>query len=312
MVSVTKNWVHKAKKALENDDIVIMPTETVYGMAGNALSDSAIQKIYSIKNRPSHNPLIAHFHSVENIKQYVLWNENAEKLAQSCWPGPLTLILPLKENSGISNLATAGLYTLAVRMPAHPKARQLLAALDFPLVAPSANLSGTISPTSYEHVKCFENNVAMIIDGGKCNEGLESTIIDLSHEQLVILRPGTISIGQLQNVILNVKMADHANQAIKSPGLLEKHYAPSIGMRLNAETVLSNEALLAFGPSPLKGASKTLNLSIDGQLDEAAHNLYKMMRALDDPQFQSIAVMNIPNEGIGVDINNRLKRAAKE
>lgn len=307
---LSKN-IMQASDLLKSGQLVAIPTETVYGLAANALDDQAVARIYELKNRPQFNPLIIHFSELEHVSKHVILSDTALKLAKAFWPGPMTLVLPRKESSEISLLASAGLDTLAVRIPSHPVSLDFLKQAQVPVAAPSANPSQALSPTTAEHVlSAFQNNnkLAMILDGGPCEVGLESTIIDLTEVTPVILRPGGITADAISQVIgKTIGSATEASHKPKAPGLLHRHYAPNIPLRLNATEVKANEVLLAFGPNAL---THSLNLSSSGDLTEAAANLFKMLRLLDQPQYQGIAVMPIPNVGIGVAINNRLERAS--
>jgi len=297
-----------AIKTLQKGDLIGLPTETVYGLAANALSDAAVAKIYALKERPLFNPLIAHFANTDEAKKYVQFNKWAESLAKAFWPGPLTLILEKKKECGISLLATAGLNTLAIRVPAHPIAQQILQGLGFPLVAPSANPSESLSPTTAQHVKTSFPDL-FVIDGGPCTIGLESTIVDLTGEKPAILRPGLLTKNDIQKV-LSLNLADKIDGAsIKAPGQLKRHYAPSIPLRLNISQLQEDEALLSFGPHTLT-AQKEINLSSTGNLEEAAANLFSALAELDSSRCKRIAVMPLPNDGIGLAINDRLKRAS--
>ncbi len=303
----------KAAYLLQRDYLVAIPTETVYGLAANAFSDQAVAKIYSLKNRPIFNPLIIHCSGLEMAQSLANFNEHALKLAQAFWPGPLTLILPKKEQAPVSKLATAGLQTIALRIPAHPIALKILGLANIPLAAPSANPSETISPTTAYHVeKSFKTSkeLSLIIDGGPCLVGLESTIIDLSEESPKLLRPGKITQEDLIPFIGEFFNNSLEAEVIKAPGQLKRHYAPSLPLELNVQQVNEKQALLAFGPSPLLGAKKTLNLSVSANLIEAAANLFSMLHELDNTEFKSIAVMPIPQYGVGIAINDRLSRAA--
>ena len=308
--------LNKAAAYLSQGDLVAIPTETVYGLAADGTNDHAIAKIYTFKNRPTFNPLIFHFADIEAIKEHVHWNECADKLAQDFWPGSLTLILAKRSDSNLSLLATAGLDTVGVRIPQHKIARQLIQKFGKPLAAPSANPSESISPTSAQDVQqSFGLTSSLfILDGGACSVGLESTILDLTDlHQPTLLRPGVITDQALRHCLNCVPMASiHApdQTAIKAPGQMHRHYAPRLPLRLNATQVSDQEALLAFGSAPLKGAKKTLNLSQNQNLKQAAANLFAMMRQLDRPEYQSIAVMPVPHHGIGLAINDRLERAA--
>jgi L-threonylcarbamoyladenylate synthase len=300
-----------ASDLLKSGQLVAIPTETVYGLGANALDDQAVARIYELKKRPQFNPLIIHFCDVEQVSQHVILNDTALKLAKAFWPGPITLVLPRKDSSAISLLASAGLDTLAVRIPSHPVSLDLLKQAQVPVAAPSANPSQALSPTTAEHVlSAFQDNekLTMILDGGSCEVGLESTIIDLSEVTPVILRPGAITADAISQVIgKTIESVTEATHKPKAPGMLHRHYAPNIPLRLNATEANTNEVLLAFG---LHAPTHSLNLSSSGDLTEAAANLFKMLRLLDQPQYQGIAVMPIPKEGIGVAINNRLERAS--
>lgn len=286
------------------------PTETVYGLAANALDDKAVAHIYTLKKRPKFNPLIAHVASIEKAEQYVIFTNHARLLAKAFWPGPLTLVLEQKKDSGISTLATAGLSTLAVRQPAHPMALELLQHLDFPLVAPSANPSESISPTSAKDVQEAFTDL-YVLDGGPCTVGLESTILDLTTSTPTLLRPGAITIEQLENV-LDTTIMPYKGDKILAPGQMKRHYAPSLPLRLNADSVKPEEALLSFGKHEMKICREELNLSPTGNLKEAAANLFRYLRQLDNPSKNAgIAVAPIPQEGLGLAINDRLHRAAE-
>jgi len=299
--------IKKAAEHILSGKLVAFPTETVYGLGGNALMDSAVASIYEAKGRPQFNPLIVHVANISDASNYVICHETALRLAAHFWPGPLTMVLPRKSNSALSLLLSAGSDTVAMRSPAHPVARALLAEVKVPVAAPSANRSGRISPTEAAHVhEELAGRVAMILDGGACDVGIESTVLDLSIDFPAILRPGSISKEQIEQII---GALGEGGSALKSPGMLASHYAPIIPLRMNATSVIPSEALLAFGV-PLFGTSVTLNLSESGDLQEAAANLFRMMRILDSSNATSIAVMPIPNIGLGVAINDRLSRAA--
>lgn len=299
-----------AAELLRAGEVVAFPTETVYGLGADATNDRAAARIFETKGRPSFNPLIVHFEDLEAAGREVEINAWAESLAAAFWPGPLTLVLPRRPESRISLLCSAGLPTLAVRVPRHDIGQSLLRAAERPLAAPSANASGKISPTSATHVAAsLVERVPMILDGGDCEVGLESTVVDLSGEQPVILRPGGITKEQLEAVLGPVTEAG-VNSDIKSPGMLTSHYAPSLPIRLNARTVQESEALLAFGPKPVDGAAVTANLSPTGDLGEAAARLFALLHELDRSAVTAIAVMPIPEDGLGIAINDRLRRAA--
>ncbi len=295
-----------ARAILARGGLVAMPTETVYGLAADARQGEAVASIYAAKGRPSFNPLIVHVLSVSAAKRYVVWSDAADRLASVFWPGPLTLVLPLREGHGLSSLVTAGLGTLAVRCPAHPVAQALLAEFDGPVAAPSANLSGKISPTRAQHVlDGLTGNIDAVLDGGSSEIGLESTIIGLEGEP-TLLRHGSISRAQAEAALGQPLLEATTPAAITAPGQLTSHYAPNASVRLGASAAHEGEALLGFGP-----VSCTLNLSPAADLREAAANLFDMLRRLDETA-DKIAVSPIPEKGIGIAINDRLKRAAAE
>lgn len=304
--------LHQAVERLKKADIVALPTETVFGLGGNAWSDTAVAAIYAAKNRPDFNPLIVHFAEIQTLKSEVEWNAHAEKLSLKFWPGPLSLVLKRKASSRISLLVSAGLDTVAVRIPSHETARALISACGFPLAAPSANKSGRISPTTAAHVESeFEGSIP-VIEGEKCRVGLESTVVDVSSGTPVLLRPGAITLEGLESALGVSVLVAGSGAVINAPGMLKSHYAPSLPVRLHAKTVAANEALLAFGNNAPAGAAKTLNLSEQGDVVEAAANLFAFMRELDSARYKTIAVMPIPEHGVGIAINDRLRRAAAD
>ena len=309
--------------------LVAFPTETVYGLGADATNSTAVAKIYEVKSRPQFNPLIVHVANKHIAGRYVQWTPLAEKLAERFWPGPLTLVLKKRIFGRISDLVSNGGDTLAIRAPSHPVAQQLLMSFGGGIAAPSANRSGKISPTAVEHVHAeLGKKIPLIIDGGHCEVGLESTVLDISGDTPVLLRPGSITREMLEAVIFDPKDKKKAKAAVghaarqelrtpdaeedvlKSPGRMESHYAPATPMRLSAVDVAADEALLAFGPNPPTGALTTLNLSPTGNLVEAATNLFAYMRELDNEFHSAIAVMHIPKEGLGEAIADRLRRAA--
>lgn len=303
---------------LEKNGIVAFPTETVYGLGGNAYSDVAVAKIYKAKNRPSVNPLIAHYKSASvALSKDVISNEIAEKLAENFWPGPMTLVLVQNHNSKVSNLATAGLKTLAVRVPKNEVAHKLLSMLEFPLVAPSANKSTSLSNTTAEAVCSDFSDIEdlFVIDGGMCNVGVESTIIDVSiPEKITILRYGGIAQEQIEDVC-GVKIFKHENSNMKpiAPGMMFKHYAPKHELFIDQDDCDSDDAFLDFGSKNLhlKNVAKMyLDLSPANDLYEAAHNLFNMLRILDGEECARICVAPIENVGIGIAINDKIKRAS--
>ncbi len=304
--------IRRAAAVLRRGGLVAFPTETVYGLGAIATQDVATARIFLAKGRPANNPLIVHLAALEQALGFVWMDARARRLAEAFWPGPLTLVLPLKTRSVISKLATAGLSTVGIRIPAHPVARKLLELTGLPVAAPSANPSGRPSPTRAEHVRAdLGDAVDLILDGGPCPVGVESTVIDASDpERLVLLRPGGVPRERLEKVA-GVAVAPLTDDGpVRSPGLVGRHYAPRRPLRLEARAVAPDEALLAFGPEPLEGARVMLNLSPAGDLEEAAANLFAMLRALDREGVRAIAVMPIPREGLGEAINDRLQRAA--
>ncbi len=299
--------IEKAAQALRDGDLVAFPTETVYGLGGNALSDTAVAAIYAAKGRPSFNPLIVHIPSIAAAKKYVEWNEIAQILAEKFWPGSLTFVLPRRQGCELSLLVSAGLDCVAVRMPSHPVALALLEKTGLSLAAPSANRSGKISPTLAEHVaEELGDKVKIVLDGGACSVGIESTIVDLTTTPATILRHGKITQDELEKYI---EIGKYSAGGIKASGMLKSHYAPNAKIRLNASDIQEDEVLLAFGKA-LAGANIVENLSATRNLEEAAANLFRMLRALDAKNPISIAVMAIPEEGLGIAINDRLRRAA--
>ena len=302
--------IAEAAAALRAGRTVAFPTETVYGLGADATDDRAVAAIFAAKERPRFNPLIVHVQDVAAAQRHVEWTPLAQKLAAAFWPGPLTLVLKRRPGCQLSLLVSAGLDTAAIRVPRHPLAQALLRAADRPIAAPSANRSGAISPTRPEHVvQSLGDAVDIVLDGGPCLIGVESTVVDASGATPVLLRPGGITRDDLDRVAGRVT-DPQTGGPLQSPGMMESHYAPSLPMRLNATDVTPLEGLLAFGPAPLQGAGLTINLSTGGDLAQAAANLFAAMRALDRPGLERIAVMPIPDRGLGEAINDRLKRAA--
>ncbi len=306
IVFPTLENIHRVSHALGQGELIGLPTETVYGLAADATQDEAVAHIFEKKKRPSFNPLIIHGHSQEAFQNQVLWNDKADLLAQAFWPGPLTLVLQRHPSSSLSLLASAGLSSLAVRVPNHPIALSILQAFDGLLAAPSANLSGKVSPTQTNHVEEDFPDL-LIIEGGEASVGLESTIVDLTGPSPLLLRPGGVSREDIESIIGPLENPNASS--IKAPGMMTSHYAPSLSLRLNVEEPLKGEAYLAFGPTPYEGPH-VLNLSQQGDPREAAANLFKMLRLLDLSSFQGIAVAPIPSAGLGLALNDRLHRAA--
>jgi L-threonylcarbamoyladenylate synthase len=308
--------VEEAARLIRDGELVAFPTETVYGLGGDATNERAVAKIFEAKGRPQFNPLISHVLDAGEARRLVQWNDVADRLAEHFWPGPLTLVLHRTKDSPIALLATAGLDTAAVRAPAHPLAQALIRAAGRPIAGPSANRSGAVSPTRAEHVaESLGDRVKLILDGGPCEVGLESTVLDLTSATPTLLRPGGVTREAIEAVIGPVALSDaipSGDAARKSPGQLASHYAPARPVRLNATSVAADEGLLALGPRPPAGARRTLNLSPQGDLTEAAANLFAHLRALDRPDIVRIAVMPIPETGLGLAINDRLRRAAAD
>jgi L-threonylcarbamoyladenylate synthase len=303
----TPEGIAKACRLLEQGQALGMPTETVYGLAGDAFQDAAVARIFALKNRPAFNPLIIHVASLEAADSLVDISLEALTLIDMFWPGPLTLVLPRKKDCPVSLLASSGLDTLAVRCPAHPVAGRLIQAYGRPLAAPSANKFMGMSPTCAQDVEdSLAEQVPLILEGGQCEVGLESTILDLTGLRPVLLRPGGISGEALEALIGPVAKAAK-DSPIKAPGMMRRHYAPHRPLRLNALDRRPGEALLGFGSMSL---AVDLNLSEQGDLTQAAANLFRMLRQLDQDPFTAIAVMSIPTIGLGLAINDRLQRAA--
>jgi L-threonylcarbamoyladenylate synthase len=288
---------------LREGRLVAFPTETVYGLGADATNGRAVASIFAVKQRPQFNPLIVHVKDAAQADKYVVFSPLAAELAEAFWPGPLTLVLPRRPDCALTLLVSAGLDTVAMRSPSHPVARRLIAEADIPIAAPSANPSGTVSPTRARHVaEGFGNKLAMILDAGPTPIGVESTVIGFMPHP-VMLRPGGLPREAIERI--TGPLADPApGGPVTSPGQLSSHYAPRARVRLNARSAVAGEVLLAFGE-----AAGQLNLSPTGDLAEAAANLFAMLRSL-DAEAEAIAVMPIPNTGLGEAINDRLRRAA--
>jgi L-threonylcarbamoyladenylate synthase len=299
-----------AARILARGGLVAFPTETVYGLGADATDGEAVARLYAAKGRPSFNPLIAHVPDLAAARSLARFNADAEKLAQAFWPGPLTLVLPKADSCQVADLATAGLDTVAIRVPDHRVARALLTAFKKPIVAPSANQSGHVSPTTAQHVLGdLAGRVDLVLDDGPTLVGVESTIV-ACLDRPTLLRPGGLARADIERVlgrVLDTAVTQDEQQPL-APGMLASHYAPKARLRLNADSVRPGEALLAFGPPP-SGAARVLNLSARGDLIEAAANLFSHLRAL-DKDASAIAVMPIPADGLGEAINDRLARAA--
>lgn len=295
--------LRRAAQQLSKGELLGVPTETVYGLAADAQNGEAVAKIYETKGRPHFNPLIVHVETIEAARQLAKVNEQAERLAAAFWPGPLTFVLPLLDTAPLASLVTAGLPTVALRSPAHEVSRALLRAFGRPFVAPSANRSGRISPTTADHVHEEFGGQLPVLDGGPCEIGLESTIIGLVGPAPVLLRLGSITSGEIEDV-LGFPLSAPDNK-VCAPGMMSSHYAPQNHLRLQADDVQGEEVLLGFGGT--KGA--TLDLSPSGDLREAAVHLFAYLRELDKYN-RPIAVASVPKTGLGLAINDRLTRAA--
>ncbi len=297
-----------AADILRAGGLVAFPTETVYGLGADATQDDAVANIFTVKGRPAINPLIVHVGRPDWVAGLAFPDGRVDALTRAFWPGPLTLVLKRRPDSPVSPTVSAGLDTIAVRQPNHPVASKLLTLVKRPLAAPSANPSGHVSPTTAQHVEAdLGDRIDLILDGGACPAGIESTVLDLTSENARILRPGSIDAAILSDVIGPVAMSFDENAPVTAPGQLAKHYAPSLPMTLNATQTDVGEALIGFGATP----DTTINLSPSGDLEEAAANLFAALREADDrDRYTGIAVIPIPNEGVGVAINDRLSRAA--
>jgi len=303
--------ITQAVSRLEKGELVIFPTETVYGLGANATDPTAVAKIFTAKQRPHGNPLIVHCRSLESAQRFGVFSPLALTLAQHFWPGPLTLVLPKRTPCPIAPLVSSGLSTIALRVPAHPLAKALLQRLDFPLAAPSANRSGYLTSTTVAQTKIsFDTSEIFNLDGGRSKMGLESTILEITSDKPLLLRPGAIPIEPLESLCAQ-QIENYTGVTIRAPGQLTQHYAPNCSLRLDALDPQAGEALLAFGDAipPHKGV--VLNLSPQGDLREAAANLFEMLHTLEASNCSQIAVMPIPHVGLGVAINDRLKRAAQ-
>ncbi|MCT4557519.1 MAG: L-threonylcarbamoyladenylate synthase [Pelagimonas sp.] len=299
--------IAQAATILRQGGLVAFPTETVYGLGADASNDTAVARIYAAKGRPSFNPLIVHVADIQAAKRLVIWSDAADQVAQAVWPGPLTMVLPLRPDATVSKLVSAGLSTLAIRVPDAPLARDLLRAFDGGIAAPSANRSGRISPTLAAHVQAdLTGRIDAILDGGACSVGVESTILGLK-DRPTLLRPGGITVEQLTQILGQPIALRHDDDGITAPGQTLSHYAPRAAVRLNAQTWHDGEARLGFGP-----VACDLNLSEQGDLIEAAANLFAHLHALDKGGAAHIAVSPIPNTGLGAAINDRLIRAAAD
>ena len=296
VLAYSNDSIAKAARLILAGEPVAVPTETVYGLAADAMNAAAVARIYEAKGRPSFNPLIVHVPDLESAERIGEFSEEARALARRYWPGPLTLVVPLREHSGIASIVTAGLPTIGLRVPAHEAMQALLGAAKRPLAAPSANASGFISPTRADHVlKSLAGRIPLIIDGGPARNGIESTIVAATGGSLRLLRPGPIELAADREL----------GENIEAPGQLASHYSPSKPLRLNAATSESDEFLIGFGA--VRGDT---NLSSSSNLVEAASRLFDLLHEADESPKARIAVAPVPDEGLGVAINDRLRRAA--
>ncbi len=309
--------IAQAAAILRAGGLVAFPTETVYGLGADALSEAAVAAIFKAKGRPAYNPLICHVPDIRSAEELGLFDDRARQVAEAFWPGALTLVVKRNPRSSAAEAVSAGLDTIAIRMPDHELALNLLRETGRPLAAPSANTSGAVSPTTAAHVqRSLGEAVDMILDGGPCRVGVESTVLALTSATPLLLRPGGVTLGSLEASIGPVALhtgesvTKPQEQGLMSPGLLDSHYAPQLPVRLNAGTVGPGEAALAFGTATPDNAGIVLNLSAAGDLDEAAANLFRFLHELDNDQHTGIAVVPIPERGIGRAINDRLRRAA--
>lgn len=301
--------IGEAASALSRGGLVAFPTETVYGLGADAANDAALAAVFAAKGRPHFNPLIIHVRDLAHAQTLAPFDARARALAEAFWPGPFTLVLPRPAASRIGLLASAGLDTLALRVPGHPVSQRLLAAFGGAIAAPSANPSGRLSPTRALHVaEGMGDRITLILDGGPCTVGIESTVVSLTGPQAVLLRSGGVPRTAIEAIA--GPLGTPGDARIAAPGMLASHYAPRLPLRLDVMHVQPGEALLAFGPHPFPGGVATLNLSARGNLEEAAANLFAHLRALDEAPARAIAVMTVPREGLGEAINDRLARAA--
>jgi L-threonylcarbamoyladenylate synthase len=299
---------------LQAGEVIAVPTETVYGLAADATNPRAITRIYETKGRPRFNPLICHMADLAMAERYAVFDPLSRQLAEAFWPGPLTLIVPLKADSSIHSLATAGLDTVGIRVPRGFTA-ELIAAFDKPLAAPSANTSGRISPTSADHVEGdLGDKIPLILDAGSAGVGVESTILKVEDGTIRLLRPGGLSVEDIEAATgLSVIRPEKAGAIIEAPGMLASHYAPDAAVRLNATEVFEDEAVITFGHADLRGLEKAklvINLSVSGDVTEAASHLFSAMKQADASGASRIAFSAIPGHGLGEAINDRLERAA--
>jgi len=303
--------LQKAKKIIDNNNVIGLPTETVYGLAGNAYSNNAVKKIFKLKKRSPINPLIIHYKKLEDTKNDVIYNSSLIKLYKAFCPGPITFVLKRKSKSALSKIATAGKKTVAIRFPSHKVAQGILKIINKPLAAPSANISTKLSSTCAKDVfDEFGKKIKIILDGGKCKIGLESTIVDLTGKPS-ILRPGKITKENIEKILNKKIKIRKIFKKINAPGQLKLHYSPGIPVEMNKKSINKQQALIGFGKK-FKIGENYFNLSKKGNLKEMANNLYKTMRKIKKRRFKSIAIIKIPNNDIGYAINDRLRKASNK
>ncbi len=301
-----------AKKTLEKGNLVIFPTETVYGLGGDATNSKAIKEIYKLKKRPSSNPLICHFPNLKKVKENFIINKIDSLLIRNFWPGPLTLILKKKTSSLISSGLSNNTDLVGCRIPDHKIAIDILKAVNFPIAAPSANIANKISSTQYDHLSNKLKKNTFVINGGSTILGLESTVIKTFNKKISILRLGSITIEEIKLILPKIKIEVNNNKSKVSPGNLLKHYSPNLPLRIKANKIKKNEVLLNFGKNNLKSNICEYNLSFSGNLKEASRNLFNYLHKLDKCKCSGIAVAPIPNNGLGKTINDRLIRASSK
>ena len=307
---VNNKNISKVVDYLKKQRLVGVPTETVYGLAGNAYLDKTVKKIYALKKRPLRNPLIIHYYNLKQLKKDAVLNKSFYKLYENFCPGPITFILRKNKNSLVSDFATSKLKTIAVRIPANKIIRKILKILDFPLAIPSANKSTKVSPVMAKDVfEEFGKSLKLILDGGNCSIGIESTVVDLTSK-IKILRPGFIQLDALSKLLKQKVSMSKSSSLIKSPGMMKKHYSPGIPIKLNQKRAKDNEAFIVYGKK-YKNSKNIFNLSNKSNLNEAARNLYKTLRLIKKMKYKMIYVSKIPQKGMGIAINDRLSRAAK-
>ena len=304
--------LERASEILRSGGLVAFPTETVYGLGADATNAKAVAGIFQAKGRPDFNPLICHVADLAAAENLGVFDDTARAFADAFWPGALTLVVRKQPDCPVADEVSAGLETIAIRVPDHPLAQALLHQVQRPLAAPSANRSGAVSPTHAEHVvESLGKKVDLVLDGGPCAVGLESTVLAVDEAPPVVLRPGGVTLAMLREICADVTVArTEQPKTLKSPGMLESHYAPGLPVRLHARVPTDGEAWLAFGPDAETDQVTSLNLSPGGDMEEAASNLFAFLRIMDRPEFTAIAVAPIPDTGIGRAINDRLKRAA--